>query len=203
MDTSRPARVGRQHILEVAERLFTEHGYRATSIREIAQACGVTNAALYYYFPSKEALFFEVMQRHAERLRQRMTEAGARTQTPRERLAAILREYTHIVTDQDSPFFLLRRGARGFKQRKALRTRFGRLMTTMLAPMQETLAEALAAGELRSQPDPAEAAAMLIGMLHGLVQHRRTCTDHNPPTSDEDVDLIVDVFWQGMSVTTC
>ncbi len=197
MGSQRPARVGRQHILEVAERLFTERGYRATSIRDIAQACGVTNAALYYHFPNKEALFAEVMRRHAERIRQRMLEAGARAKTPRQRMTAILHEYTRIVTGQNSPFFLLRREAASL-QREHLRA-YGQLVHTMLTPIQEALADARASGELRPRPDPYEAAAMLLGMLHGLVQHHRACTDRTPPLSEEDVDLVVEIFWQGMS----
>ncbi|NQU30229.1 MAG: helix-turn-helix transcriptional regulator, partial [Anaerolineae bacterium] len=70
-------RVGRDHILDIAETLFTEHGYKSASIREIAHDCGVTNAAIYYHFPNKESLFMEVMQRHAERLHDQMTLAGA------------------------------------------------------------------------------------------------------------------------------
>jgi AcrR family transcriptional regulator len=46
----------RERILQVALDLFSERGYEATSLREIAESVGVTKAALYYYFPSKEAL---------------------------------------------------------------------------------------------------------------------------------------------------
>jgi len=46
----------RQRALEVALELFAEHGYEQTSLREIADRLGVTKAALYYHFPSKEAL---------------------------------------------------------------------------------------------------------------------------------------------------
>ena len=67
---------GKQHLLLAAEELFIERGYRAVSIRDIAQAAGVTNAALYYYFPNKEALFSEVLSHHVESICQRMREAA-------------------------------------------------------------------------------------------------------------------------------
>lgn len=38
----------REEILDQAARLFTEHGYSATSTRDIAEACGVRQASLYY-----------------------------------------------------------------------------------------------------------------------------------------------------------
>ncbi|MFI7701332.1 TetR/AcrR family transcriptional regulator [Nonomuraea sp. NPDC049480] len=44
----------RTRIQEVALRLFTEQGYEATSLREIAEELGVTKAALYYHFKTKD-----------------------------------------------------------------------------------------------------------------------------------------------------
>jgi AcrR family transcriptional regulator len=44
----------RERILDVALDLFTEQGYDGTSLREIAEQLGVTKAALYYHFESKE-----------------------------------------------------------------------------------------------------------------------------------------------------
>jgi AcrR family transcriptional regulator len=44
----------RQRILDAALDLFTEQGYDGTSLREIAAQLGVTKAALYYHFESKE-----------------------------------------------------------------------------------------------------------------------------------------------------
>jgi AcrR family transcriptional regulator len=46
----------RDRILDVARELFTEQGYDATSLREIADRLGFTKAALYYHFQSKEQL---------------------------------------------------------------------------------------------------------------------------------------------------
>jgi AcrR family transcriptional regulator len=43
-------------ILEVAERLFAEHGFEGTSVRDIAHEAGVNVAMISYYFGSKEKL---------------------------------------------------------------------------------------------------------------------------------------------------
>ena len=56
----------RERILQVALDLFRDRGYEATSLREIAQAVGVTKAALYYYFPSKEAMIRALSERFFE-----------------------------------------------------------------------------------------------------------------------------------------
>ncbi|GIH80292.1 TetR/AcrR family transcriptional regulator [Planobispora longispora] len=44
----------RTRIQDIALKLFTEQGYEATSLREIAEALGVTKAALYYHFKTKD-----------------------------------------------------------------------------------------------------------------------------------------------------
>ena len=53
----------RERILDVAERLFMENGYEATSMRMITGAAEVNLAAVNYHFGSKEALLREVFRR--------------------------------------------------------------------------------------------------------------------------------------------
>jgi AcrR family transcriptional regulator len=45
----------RARILEAALRLFVTDGYQTSTVRDLAAEVGLTSAALYYYFPSKEA----------------------------------------------------------------------------------------------------------------------------------------------------
>ena len=44
----------RQEILAQARHLFLEQGYHGLAMRSIAEAVGVTKAALYYHFKDKE-----------------------------------------------------------------------------------------------------------------------------------------------------
>jgi AcrR family transcriptional regulator len=56
----------RERILDVALDLFTEKGFDGTSLREIAERLGVTKAALYYHFASKEDILLALhMRLHA------------------------------------------------------------------------------------------------------------------------------------------
>jgi AcrR family transcriptional regulator len=58
--TAVPAGGTKQLILETAQRLFDEQGYDATSLRQIAEAVGMTKAAVYYHYPAKEHLLLEL-----------------------------------------------------------------------------------------------------------------------------------------------
>ena len=54
----------KDRLLDVAEGLFCEHGFKGTSIRDIAAFAGCNIASVNYYFGSKEKLYEEVWRRH-------------------------------------------------------------------------------------------------------------------------------------------
>ena len=55
-------RATRVRVLEVATRLFAEHGYDGTSIEAVQASSGVSRGSLYHHFPGKEALFLAVLE---------------------------------------------------------------------------------------------------------------------------------------------
>jgi AcrR family transcriptional regulator len=61
----------RQQILDVAQRLFAEKGFRGAAIRDIVKAAGSNVAAVNYHFGSKENLYREVWRRHKILARER------------------------------------------------------------------------------------------------------------------------------------
>jgi AcrR family transcriptional regulator len=58
----------RRRIQAVALELFTEQGYEKTSLREIAERLGVTKAALYYHFKSKDDIVNSFVEDRIHRL---------------------------------------------------------------------------------------------------------------------------------------
>jgi len=56
----------RAEIRDVALELFTERGYESTSMREIAERLGISKAALYYHFESKEAIVLGLFSDYIE-----------------------------------------------------------------------------------------------------------------------------------------
>ncbi len=61
----------RVRVLDAAEKLFMERGYSSVTMRDIADALGVRQAALYYHAPKgKEQLYMDVVERHMNRQRE-------------------------------------------------------------------------------------------------------------------------------------
>ena len=54
----------RQQILDSALKLFSQRGYGATSVRDIAEAAGLSKGNVYHHFPDKEAIFRALLERY-------------------------------------------------------------------------------------------------------------------------------------------
>jgi TetR/AcrR family transcriptional regulator len=57
-----PGADGAQRIAQVAARLFARDGFKGVSMAALAREAGVSKAAIFHHFPSKEALYFHVIQ---------------------------------------------------------------------------------------------------------------------------------------------
>jgi AcrR family transcriptional regulator len=96
----------RSRVQQVALELFAEQGYEKTSLREIAERLGVTKAALYYHFKSKEDIVHSITDDHNARIDELIDWARAQPageQTRRD----ILDRYVRIVFDGAEVFRLM------------------------------------------------------------------------------------------------
>ncbi|XRQ11451.1 TetR/AcrR family transcriptional regulator [Actinomadura welshii] len=87
---------GEDGILRAAVAVMTEHGYHGTSVRDIAARAGISPAALYYHFDSKQEVLATIMERGIDALlragRAALAGAGA---DPAARLGALVE--THVL----------------------------------------------------------------------------------------------------------
>lgn len=96
----------RDEILNVAASCFARQSYPATSMNDIAAACGTSKARLYHYYQSKEAILFELLDRYTQRLLVIIGQVQARAHrqalderaTLHELVRAFLREYETSAT---------------------------------------------------------------------------------------------------------
>ena len=102
-----PAEQRRRQLLGVATELFADRGFHATSMEDIAEAAGVTKPVLYQHFPSKRALYRELLDDVDRLLTERLVEATASVATGRERVQAGFAAYFHFVTGNRASFRLL------------------------------------------------------------------------------------------------
>lgn len=81
----------RRQLIDAGSALFARYAFEEISMRQIAEAAGVSKALLYHYFPNKIELFKAAVQEHAGEL-QRITEPSGQG-TPIEQLAESLDRY--------------------------------------------------------------------------------------------------------------
>jgi AcrR family transcriptional regulator len=87
----------RERIQSIALELFAEQGYEKTSLREIAERLGVTKAALYYHFRSKEDIVRSFTEDYRAEVEAVIAWGASQPPTPQTR-AEILARYADIVT---------------------------------------------------------------------------------------------------------
>jgi AcrR family transcriptional regulator len=134
----------RARIQQVALELFTENGYEATSLREIAERLGVTKAALYYHFKTKDDIIASLVETRVAKMDEVI--AWARTQPPsaETRREFVLR-YAELLEDGQHQWLMrfFERNQTAMHQHKAsvsLRDRIGEIMDILATP-HETLAD--------------------------------------------------------------
>jgi AcrR family transcriptional regulator len=99
----------RRQLLDAGAQLFTEHTYEEISMRQIADAAGVSKPLLYHYFPSKSDLFTAALAEKADELR-RLIEPGNRG-APLEQLAAGLDAYLAWIEENSQTWSKLMQSA--------------------------------------------------------------------------------------------
>ncbi|HEY6623670.1 MAG TPA: TetR/AcrR family transcriptional regulator [Acidimicrobiales bacterium] len=77
----------REHLIEVATKLFAERGYEDTSIENVLEEASVSRGSLYHHFKNKESLFEAVLEAIENDVGLRVMEAAAAVTDPK----AILR----------------------------------------------------------------------------------------------------------------
>lgn len=83
----------RETILARAGELFAKNGYTATSMNEVAEACGVSKPALYHYVRDKHQLLAEIAEAHIARLLALIAEVDAALPAPEQRLRRLIEAF--------------------------------------------------------------------------------------------------------------
>ena len=105
----------RERILDVALDLFIERGFDKTSLREIATQLGVTKAALYYHFPSKDDILMTLHLRMHDVIRSSLSKLAGQP-TGRASWMTFLDGLVDQVAANDRLFLMHQRNAAAFAE---------------------------------------------------------------------------------------
>lgn len=85
----------RELILEQAGLLFARRGYSATSMNQVAEACGLSKATLYHYYRDKYALLLHIAETHVNRLQVIVDEVLQRQLPPEQGMRDLIHSLVH------------------------------------------------------------------------------------------------------------
>ena len=184
-----PADQRRQQLFAVARERFAEQGFHATSMDEIAEAAGVTKPVLYQHFPSKRALYVELLEETGRQLLTTLAEATAQAGTLRERVEIGFRAYFRFAIDDRSAFlFLLGTSLRSDPE-------FARIVEEILDAAAETIAT------LIEIPVPEEQRLMLANAIVGMAESVGRKVLRDPAAivdGDQLAQWISELAWFGL-----
>jgi AcrR family transcriptional regulator len=189
---SKPNHLGERIIVEAA-RLFSEHGVETTSMRMIAESVGVSKAALYYHFDSKEDLHFHIHFAVISEVLEQLREIRDADLSPREKVRNVIGLiFESIATHRDRFTVLLREGARldgdHWRTLSEKRREFRLLV-------QEILVDGTERGDF-ALDHPAVATLALLGMCNWSY----TWLDRKGPLSPQELaDEFAAIFLEGVT----
>jgi AcrR family transcriptional regulator len=182
-----------ERILEEATRLFVASGYAGISMREIAEAVGVSKAGLYYHFRDKEALFMAILNANLDHLGSLIQTARQQGATVREQVSGML----HAIFDQaPNQRAIIRLASQEMTHlSREARAEFGRVyQIKFIHQVEEILRGGVERGELK--PVNVQLATwILLGMAYPFLYPAH---EHELGRVREAMDLMVMTFFDGL-----
>ena len=155
----------REQILEEAGRLFAEQGYHGGAVGDICDALGVGKGVFYWYFPSKEAVFSELLQESLLQLRRAQHAAIATVGDPIARIEQGIRASIEFFRSNPSVLAVIRIAGR-YEEFSGLVQRGQEIV---VADVAGHIKEGMAAGTIR-HGDPELMAHGILGAIFHFVE---------------------------------
>ena len=178
-------------VVAAAVELFNKHGYEATSVGMLADHLGISKSAIYHHVPGKEQLLEISLDRALDSLEAVLEHPAARFRSGDARLEFTLRAVVGVLVDELPHVTLLLRvrGNTPVERRAVERRRaFDRAMTTLVA-------EAVEAGQLRSDLDLRAVTRLIFGMINSITEWYRP---GGPLRREELGDSLVAIVFDGL-----
>lgn len=159
-------RVPREEILQRASLLFYERGYGATSIRDIAEAVGLSSSTMYHHFANKQDVLYAIVDRFmSDFVDATVPVLRDRTLSAAERIRRTVRRHIEISDDR-RPELLIGNPIR-YALDPAQREHATDLQIAYHDAVRDTIAEGCQAGEFRVA-DISLTTMAILDMLNGI-----------------------------------
>lgn len=133
-----PFSLKEEQILNEAVRLFADKGYHTTTLDEIASKLGITKAALYYYFSSKNHILRSIMKRSVSGMHQTIKIGRADTEVlDKLRTMIVFITQTAGTTRDEAKVFFEQIDLLPSRTRVVLKTREKEIISTMANVLEE------------------------------------------------------------------
>ena len=180
----------RERILEAAEAVFADNGYHDTVVDEIGRRTSLSKGGLYFHFPSKEGLFFAVLDRLADRLVQKAGDATHRDATALENAERSLRAVLAALSRKRRLARLI--VVQGFSMGNQFERKRAQIFERFAEVIEARLRIARENGET-ADIDPQLTARIWLGAVNELVIHWLHEGGQSPhQRADEIVRVLVD-----------
>lgn len=136
----------RTHLIRLAADLFAEKGFRATTVREIADAAGILSGSLYHHFDSKESIGDEILREFLDDVLGGYRAAVADTDDPRVAIERIVHSSTAALSRHRAALTMLQNDWAYFSAQK----RFAYLRAAM-KEIEQTWVDQLERGKQTGQ----------------------------------------------------
>lgn len=115
----------REEVLQIATRLFYEHGFQSVGIRMIADTVGIQPSSLYYHFSSKEEILFQIALRATQDFVESLIETLGNPGDRVKSLKSIVRHHVKYFADHQLAQRVVERESRELSSvhRKEIRVR--------------------------------------------------------------------------------
>jgi TetR/AcrR family transcriptional regulator len=181
----------REQILARAARLFARRGYTATSMNEVAEACGVSKPSLYHYVRDKHQLLVEIAEAHIARLAALVDEVAAETHAPEERLRRLIAAFLAVYAGAQAEHRVLTEDVKFLRPADRRRILDGE--RKVVAAFADTIAEARP--ELRDAALDKPLSMLLFGMMNWMFTWLKP---RGALTHAEMALIVADLFFGGL-----
>lgn len=180
----------RQHLLEVAERIFGEKGYHDASVSDITREAGVANGTFYVYFPAKHDVFVELVRTRGHEMRAALAQATAGVEGWAEIERAGARVFFEWIRAHPHIYRIVRTAA--FVDRDVYREWYD----TLIDGYARALERAMDDGEVCRAH--AEALAYCVGAVYDWAAERWVIWAEGEPIPDEVMDTVLGFVIRGL-----